>query len=80
MKNEIALKTYDIDYSFLINNYLDQNLWDRQWNASGDLDEAAVEAYKDYKQSYERWLETPIFGCEYCTLKPCKEEDEKTEK
>lgn len=31
MKNEIALKTYDIDYSFLINNYLDQNLWDRQW-------------------------------------------------
>lgn len=49
-----------------------KNLWDRQWNASGDLDEASVEAYKDYKQSYEKWLETPIFGCEYCTLKPCE--------
>ena len=55
-----------------------KNLWDRQWNASGDLDEVAVEAYKDYKESYEQWLETPIFGCEYCTLKPCKEEDDGT--
>lgn len=51
-----------------------KNLWDRQWNASGDLDDAAVEAYKDYKESYEQWLETPMFGCEYCTRKPCQDE------
>lgn len=51
-----------------------KNLWDRQWNASGDLDDAAVEAYKDYKESYEQWLETPMFGCEYCTRRPCEDE------
>ena len=51
-----------------------KNLWDRQWNASGDLDDAAVEAYKDYKESYEQWLETPMFGCEYCTRRPCQDE------
>lgn len=31
MKNELILKTYDIDYSFIINNYLDKELWDKQW-------------------------------------------------
>lgn len=31
MKNEIALKKYDIDYSFIISNYLDQSLWNKQW-------------------------------------------------
>jgi hypothetical protein len=51
-----------------------KNLWDRQWNASGDLDEVAVEAYKDYKENYEQWLETPMFGCEYCTRRPCQDE------
>lgn len=31
MKNEIILKKYDIDYSFIISHYLDPQLWDRQW-------------------------------------------------
>lgn len=28
----LAIKVYDIDYSFIINNYLDKKLWDKEWN------------------------------------------------
>lgn len=31
MKNELALKVYDIDYSFIINNYLSPDLWQKTW-------------------------------------------------
>lgn len=31
MKNEIALKVYEIDYSFIIKNYLDKELWHKEW-------------------------------------------------
>lgn len=31
MKNEMVIKTYDIDYSFIINNYLDKEMWDKTW-------------------------------------------------
>lgn len=31
MKNELALKIYEIDYSFIIKNYLDPKLWQREW-------------------------------------------------
>ena len=29
--NELVIKTYDIDYSFIINNYLDKDLWNKEW-------------------------------------------------
>ena len=31
MKNEVALKVYDVDYSFIIKNYLAPDLWDKTW-------------------------------------------------
>lgn len=27
----LALKVYDVDYSFIIKNYLDENLWEKEW-------------------------------------------------
>ena len=33
------LKVYEIDYSFIIKNYLDKNLWKKQWT---------LFVYKDY--------------------------------
>lgn len=32
MNNEVIIKTYDIDYSFIIKNYLDKSLWHIEWN------------------------------------------------
>lgn len=52
-----------------------KNLYERQWNLNGELDEQAVEAYKDYKKHYEEWLEEPVFGCEFCSRRPCMEEE-----
>lgn len=31
MKNELTLKVYDVDYSFIIKNYLDEKLWEKEW-------------------------------------------------
>lgn len=31
MENKMILKAYDIDYSFIIKNYLDQKLWEKEW-------------------------------------------------
>lgn len=31
MKQELAIKVYDIDYSFIIKNYLDPQLWQKEW-------------------------------------------------
>lgn len=31
MKNKIQIKTYNIDYSFIVKNYLDKNLWHKEW-------------------------------------------------
>ena len=31
MKNELVIKTYDIDYSFIVKNYLDKELWEKEW-------------------------------------------------
>lgn len=32
MKNKmLALKVYDVDYSFIIKNYLDEKLWEKEW-------------------------------------------------
>lgn len=31
MEKGLRLKVYDIDYSFIIKNYLDEKLWDKEW-------------------------------------------------
>ena len=31
MENQMILKVYDIDYSFIIKNYLDPKLWEKEW-------------------------------------------------
>lgn len=31
MKNELAIKIYEIDYSFIIKNYLDPQMWQKEW-------------------------------------------------
>lgn len=31
MKYELALKIYEIDYSFIIKNYLDPQMWQKEW-------------------------------------------------
>ncbi len=31
MENKMILKVYDIDYSFIINNYLEPKLWEKEW-------------------------------------------------
>ncbi len=31
MENKMILKVFDIDYSFIIKNYLDPKLWERKW-------------------------------------------------
>lgn len=30
-KNMLALKVYDVDYSFIIKNYLNEKLWEKEW-------------------------------------------------
>ena len=39
MKGELTIKTYEIDYSFIIKNYLDKELWHKDWT---------VFVYKDF--------------------------------
>ena len=31
MENQLAIKVYDIDYDFIIKNYLDKSLWHKEW-------------------------------------------------
>ena len=31
MEKGLSLKVYDVDYSFIIKNYLDEKLWDKEW-------------------------------------------------
>lgn len=31
MNKELAIKVYDIDYSFILKNYLDQEMWSKRW-------------------------------------------------
>ena len=31
MRNGLTLKVYDVDYSFIIKNYLDEKLWQKEW-------------------------------------------------
>ena len=32
MKQELAIKVYEIDYSFILKNYLDPQLWEKEWH------------------------------------------------
>lgn len=54
MKNELALKVYDIDYSFIVRNYLSEDLWDKNWT---------LFVYKNVKVSlelYEIEVQKPV--------------------
>lgn len=31
MSNDLAIKVYDVDYSFIMKNYLDKELWNKTW-------------------------------------------------
>ena len=31
-KNQLQIKTYEIDYDFILKNYTDKSLWDTKWN------------------------------------------------
>ena len=42
MSNELTIKVYDVDYSFIIKNYLDPQLWQKEWS---------LFVYKDMKFS-----------------------------
>lgn len=44
--NELVIKTYDIDYSFIIKNYLDKELWDKEWT---------LFVYKNFVFSLQLW-------------------------
>ena len=44
--NELAIKVYDIDYSFIIKNYLDKALWHKEWT---------LFVYKDVSFTISLW-------------------------
>ena len=41
----LALKVYDVDYSFIIKNYLDEKLWEKEW---------VIFVYKKFKVNIQR--------------------------
>ena len=54
MKNEITLKKYDVDYSFIIRNYLSPELWKKTWT---------LFVYKNIRitlKLYYIWVNDPI--------------------
>ena len=54
MKNEITLKKYDVDYSFIIRNYLSPELWKKTWT---------LFVYKNIRITlnlYYIWVNDPI--------------------
>ena len=40
METALAIKVYEVDYSFIVKNYLDKELWGKSWN---------LFIYKDYR-------------------------------
>lgn len=44
MKNKLAIKVYEIDYSFILKHYLDPQMWDKSWT---------LLQYKDTKVSLQ---------------------------
>ena len=54
MRNEITLKKYDVDYSFIIKNYLSPELWKKTWT---------LFVYKNIRITlnlYYIWVDDPI--------------------
>lgn len=46
METGLTLKVYKMDYEFLIKNYLDRSMWDREWT---------LFEYKNYKVTMNIW-------------------------
>lgn len=69
MENALTIKVYEVDYSFIISNYLDKELWGKSWT---------LFEYKDYRftislHSINVKTETIFFEI-YCNkLKWCSE-------
>lgn len=65
MKNEITLKKYDIDYSFIIRNYLSPELWKKTWtlfvyrNIRINLNLYNIEVQEPIKINFEISINAP---------------------
>lgn len=73
MKNEITLKKYDVDYSFIIRNYLSPELWKKTWtlfvykNIRINLNLYNIEVQEPIKISFKISIDVP--GYSYSTFK-----------
>ena len=68
MKNEITLKKYDIDYSFIVRNYLSPELWTKTWtlfvykNISVNLCLSSIDVQQPITITFEISLTAPGFN------------------
>lgn len=68
MKNEITLKKYDVDYSFIIRNYLSPELWKKTWtlfvykNIRITLNLSYIWVNNPIKISFEISIKTPEYS------------------
>lgn len=73
MRNEITLKKYDVDYSFIVRNYLSPELWKKTWtlfvykNVSITLNLHNIEVQEPIKISFKISIDVP--GYSYSTFK-----------
>lgn len=73
MRNEITLKKYDVDYSFIIRNYLSPELWKKTWtlfvykNIRITLNLSYIWVDDPIKISFKISIKTPEYST--CTLK-----------
>lgn len=71
MKNEIALKVYDIDYSFILKNYLAPDLWEKTWtlfvykNVRVTLDLCEIEVKKPISIRFKIGIQDENFSNYY---------------
>lgn len=68
MKNEITLKKYDIDYSFIVRNYLSPELWTKTWtlfvykNINVNLCLSSINVQQPITITFEISLNAPGFN------------------
>lgn len=68
MKNEITLKKYDIDYSFIVRNYLSPELWTKTWtlfvykNINVNLCLSSIDVRQPVSITFEISLNAPGFN------------------
>lgn len=73
MRNEITLKKYDVDYSFIIRNYLSPELWKKTWtlfvykNIRINLNLYYIEVQEPIKINFNISINAP--GYSYSTFK-----------